>query len=322
MRLCVLAAFIAAGLVAAQTPFHGCTVPTGTTTGLYANTTVAACAQQTACITAYTACLGTGTTLNCTRAVECVGARYECMNAAAANTTGCPALTNLYLSIMQVSAGDLWNSSAAYKSCAASACHALNETFSGLGTNCTIDNSLLCKSPVVFVATLLFSGNFTAILANSVQREAFAKAIAHDLSVALKIVGIYVSRMYIAGAKRQAAQTLVVEVQVPGVSSKNAAFQAAFTAVAANPSQFLTTASATYTAATGQTLTVLKVGAGTGSTAFSSIPVPTTAKPATSAPPSPPPTPAPFTNPTTTTSGAVAQSVLAVAVAVLAAMLF
>jgi hypothetical protein len=331
MRFAVLTALIAVTLASAQTPRSaGCTNATGTT-GLFANST-SPCAQQTACEASFNTCIGTGTAANCTLAALCIGARVSCLNAAAANTTGCVGLNGVQLSLLKVAAGtQLFNESDAYMSCAATACRWLNSTFSGAGTNCTLDFDTLCVSPVVAVATILFRGNFTAILADPVKRAAFADAIGRDMSRALR-VKCRVRRMFIAGTRRQAQQTLVVEIEAPGVAANNAAFKSAFDAVAANPGAFLTEASASYTSLTGQTLTILKIGTGSSSAAFSSIPVPTTARPATSAPTTsaPPPTPAsnttraPTVAPTTSTSsGSLARSLAAAAmVAVISALLF
>lgn len=330
MRFAVLTALIAVTLASAQTPRSaGCTNATGTA-GLFANAT-SPCAQQTACEASFNTCIGTGTVANCTLATMCIGARFVCLNAAAANTTGCVGLNGVHMSLLKVAAGDqLFNESDAYKSCAATACRWLNSTFSGAGTNCTLSLDTLCGSPVVAVATLLFRGNFTAILADPVKRQAFADAIARDLSRALRVL-VRIRRMFIAGTRRQAQQTLVVEVEAPGVSANNAAFKTAFAAVAANPSAFLTEASASYTALTGETLTVLKIGTGSSSAAFSSIPVPTTARPATTTttttsqapPPTPETTRAPTVAPSSTSSGSIARSLAAAAlVAVLSALLF
>jgi hypothetical protein len=331
MRFAVLTALIAVTLASAQTPRSaGCTNATGSA-GLFANTT-SPCAQQTACETSYNTCIGTSNVANCTLAALCIGARITCLNAAAANTTGCVGLNGVHVSLLKVAAGDqLFNESDAYKSCAATACRWLNSTFSGAGTNCTLSFDTLCSSPVVAVATLLFRGNFTAILADPVKRQAFADAIGRDLSRALRVL-VRIRRMFIAGTRRQAQQTLVVEVEAPGVSANNAAFKTAFAAVAANPSAFLTEASASYTALTGETLTVLKIGTGSSSAAFSSIPVPTTARPATTTTTTtsqaPPPTPATTRAPTvapgtSTSSGSLARSLAAAAVvAVISALLF
>lgn len=330
MRFAVLTALIAVTLASAQTPrTAGCTNATGTA-GLFANTT-SPCAQQTACEASFNTCIGTSTVANCTLAALCIGARVSCLNAAAANTTGCGGLNGVQLSLLKVASGQqLFNESDAYKSCAATACRWLNSTFSGAGTNCTLDFDHLCVSPVVAVATLLFRGNFTAILADPVKRQAFADAIGRDLSRALRVL-VRIRRMFIAGTRRQAQQTLVVEVEAPGVSANNAAFKAAFDAVAANPGAFLTEASASYTALTGQTLTILKIGTGSSSAAFSSIPIPTTARPATTTTTTsqaPPPTPATTRAPTvapgtSTSSGSLARSLAAAAmVAVISALLF
>lgn len=322
MRLCVLAA-IAVSLVAAQTPKSaGCTNATGTN-GLFENTT-APCAQQTQCTTAYNTCISQSTTLNCTLAQGCIAARMACLFAASDNTTGCTGLAAVKLSLMTVASGKAtFNTTDAYNSCKATACKWLNGTFNGQGTNCTLDYGKLCGSPIAVVATLLFQGNFTAILADPAKRKAFADAIANDIARALRVDVVIIRRMFIAGSRRQATQTLVVEVEVPGVSASNAAFAAAFTALAANPGAFLTSASAVYTSLTGQTLTVLKIGTGTSSAAFSKIPVPTTARPATSAPstarpgsnttarPPTPPTPAPGSSSSSIMASAVAAIVVA-----------
>jgi hypothetical protein len=327
MRLCVLAA-IAVSLVAAQTPRSaGCTNATGVN-GLFENTTTP-CAQQTQCTTAYTTCISQGgNTVNCTLAQGCIAARMACLFAASDNTTGCTGLNQVKLSLLTVASGKAtFNNTDAFNSCKATACKWLNSTFSGAGTNCTLDYGKLCGSPIVVVATLLFQGNFTAILADPVKRKAFADAIAKDIAKALGVDVVVIRRMFIAGSRRQATQTLVVEVEVPGVSASNAAFAAAFAALAANPAAFLTSASAVYTSLTGQTLTILKIGTGTSSAAFSKIPVPTTARPATSAPT----TARPTTNSNTTarpathapgTSGSVMASAIAAIVVAATALLF
>jgi hypothetical protein len=232
------------------------------------------------------------------------------------------------MSLLNVASGkQLFNESDAYKSCAASACHWLNATFAGAGTNCSLNTENLCLSPVVAVATILFRGNFTAILADAAKRAAFADAIGRDMSRALRVL-CRVRRMFIAGTRRQAQQTLVVEIEAPGVSASNPAFKAAFDAVAANPGAFLTEASASYASLTGGTLTILRIGTGGSSTAFSSIPIPTTARPATTNSSVPPPTPettrAPVVAPgSSSTSGSLARSLAAAAlVAIVSALLF
>ena len=326
MRLCVLAA-IAVSLVAAQTPKSaGCTNATGSN-GLFENTT-APCAQQTHCTTAYTTCISQSTTLNCTLAQGCIAARMACLMAASDNTTGCTGLAAVKLSLMTVASGKAnFNTTDAFNSCKATACKWLNSTFAGQGTNCTLDYGKLCGSPIAVVATLLFQGNFTAILADPVKRKQFADAIANDIVRALRVDVVIIRRMFIAGSRRQALQTLVVEVEVPGVSASNAAFAAAFTALAANPGSFLTSASAVYTSLTGQTLTVLKIGTGSSSAAFSKIPVPTTARPATAVPSTArpsgnttarPPTPAPGSS----SSASVMASAIAAIVVAATALLF
>ena len=326
MRLCVLAA-IAVSLVAAQTPKSaGCTNATGSN-GLFENTT-APCAQQTHCTTAYTTCISQSTTLNCTLAQGCIAARMACLMAASDNTTGCTGLAAVKLSLMTVASGKAnFNTTDAFNSCKATACKWLNSTFAGQGTNCTLDYGKLCGSPIAVVATLLFQGNFTAILADPVKRKQFADAIANDIARALRVDVVIIRRMFIAGSRRQALQTLVVEVEVPGVSASNAAFAAAFTALAANPGSFLTSASAVYTSLTGQTLTVLKIGTGSSSAAFSKIPVPTTARPATAVPSTArpsgnttarPPTPAPGSS----SSASVMASAIAAIVVAATALLF
>jgi hypothetical protein len=300
-RLCVLAAVLVASIASAATPFaDGCQSQSDTGRTVYANKTTGCTAVNT-CSTNYAACLPTSqTTVNCTRANECVGKFLMCLNGAV-DSTGCgTVLADLKLSLLSVTNGERYNLSAAYKSCVATSCALVNESFIGGGANCTLDVTTLCVSPVNFIATLLLRGAFSAILADSTKRSKFEAALLADLFRALKIALITIRRMYIAGSKRQALQTLVVEVQVPGVSANNAAFSAAFTALKNSGSSWATSANAVYKAETGQDLVVLGVGAGGASSAFSSIPIPTTASP---------PTPAPTTrSPTASTTGSPATT--------------
>jgi hypothetical protein len=284
-RLCVLAAVLVASIASAATPFtDGCQSQSDTGRTVYANKTTGCTAVNT-CSTNYAACLPTSeTTVNCTRANECIGKFLTCLNGAV-DSTGCgTVLADLKLSLLSVTNGERYNLSAAYKSCVATSCALVNESYSGGGANCTLDVTTLCVSPVNFIATLLLRGSFTAILADAGKRSRFEAALVSDLIRALNIDRITIRRMYIAGSKRQALQTLVVEVQVPGVSANNAAFAAAFTALKNSGSSWATSANAVYRAETGQDLVVLGVGAGGASSAFSSIPIPTTASPSTAAP--------------------------------------
>jgi hypothetical protein len=157
----------------------------------------------------------------------------------------------------------------------------LNDTFSGAGGGCPLNYQALCPSPIAVVATALFQGNFTAILNDPAKRKEFADAVALDVARAVRIEEVGIRRMSIAGSRRQARQTLIVEIAIPGVSANNAAFATAFAAFAANPAAALSSVSAAYSRFTGQTLTILRIGIGGGASAFSLIPVPTTGRPAT-----------------------------------------
>jgi hypothetical protein len=331
LRVCAVAV-IAACLVAAQ-PRLGCPALSGSS-ALFTNTS-STCAQETACTNEWTTCIAKNTT-SCENAAICIATRFACLFTAAANTTGCRQLNNVQLALLRVSSGSQrFNASDAGLSCAASACRWLNESLAGnRGQNCSLDYDALCQSPIFAVATIVFRGNFSAILADPVKREALANAIRADFARALKLViaQIRIRRLYIVGSRRQATQTLVAEVEVAGVSANNADFATTIAAIKANPGSFFTSTSSAYSSLNpGQTLEVTGVGVGTASAAFSSgIPTGTTAAPTTrasnttaapagttSAPSST--TRAPTASTTTTSGSGITSAVLAVvAAAVLA----
>jgi hypothetical protein len=234
MRFAVLSALIAVTLASAQTPRSvGCPLAVGTS-GLFANTT-SPCAQQTACETGFDNCLWNSALKNCTLASMCVGARIECMMAAAANTSGCVGLNGLHTSLLKVAAGDQqFSESDAYKSCAATACLWLNSSYLGFGTNCALNFGTLCPSPIFAVVSLLFRGNFTS----PVTRQSFAGAVALDMSRAFALP-TRTRRVFIAGARRQSEQTIAVEIEVVGTSNNNAAFKTIVGRVAADAGWYL-----------------------------------------------------------------------------------
>lgn len=336
LRICA-AAIVAACLVAAQdVPRLGCPTLSGST-ALFTNTS-STCTQATACGTDFTTCVAKNTT-SCENAVACIATRFTCLFTAAANTTGCRQLNNLQLSLLRVSAGsDRFNTSDAGASCHASACRWLNESLSSnLGRNCTIDYDALCQSPIFAVATIVFRGNFSAILADPVKREALANAIRRDFAKALKLVlaQIRIRKLYIVGSRRQAAQTLVAEVEVAGVSANNADFATTIAAIKANPSGFFSQTSSAYSSLNpGQTLQITGVGVGGASAAFSGgIPTGTTAAPATTTRASnstaapttagttaAPTTRAPSASTTTTSGSGITSAVLAVVAAAMLAV--
>jgi hypothetical protein len=292
-------------------------------TGLFANTTNP-CAQQTACETAFNTCMGNSTVANCTLASICIGARTACLIGAAANVSGCVGLNGLHSSVLKLdSETEIYSSSDAYRSCAATTCGWLRDTFSGAGIDCPLVYDSLCPFRPVAVVTLLLRGNFTAIVSDTVKRQAFGDAIARDFLIfGIRAwtnldVAVRVRRMFVSGTRRQQSeQTLVVETEVSGVSPKNTALRYSIAVLAGNRNVTRWEISKLYTNFTGQTLSFLNIAVGTSSTAFSASPVnvttanpvPTTANPATTRAP----TMGPST--TSTSSGSIAGPLTAAAV--------
>jgi hypothetical protein len=335
MRFSVLAVLLFAGAALGSTT-DSCGAAMGTQK-LYANTTGTICTAASTCYTTYCTCLGathssglmctTPTTKpSCATATKCVTDVMTCLNKASGDMT-CSNLKDLHLSILSLESGlKLYNESMAYYACRYRSCSLINET----AGNCTISYDSVCVAPVIFRGTLLLKGNFTAILASPEQRELLAKAIEKDLIKTLGFVDVFVNRLYAYGTpenlrppfrtrapatrRRQGDQALVIEYEVPGVSSKNTNFNSKLAVVAANGNWLVEAKSEYSTLTGGQTLTFLGASEGTGSGAFSSGKLNSLVGSLTPAPV--PVTPSP-------TSGAAMQSLLAAAVvALLSAMLF
>jgi hypothetical protein len=280
---------------------------TGNSTGVYGNSP-RPCPAQLSCEMGYSTCLGTSAAVNCTLAAQCIAERMSCFNTAASDVVSCVGLNQLQLAQVAVASGQvMFNMTDVFKSCLATSCHLLNSSSSGLGSNCTLNYQTLCPSPVNTAVTLLLQGPFLPILVDSSQRAAFSNALGADLTNAFRIVTT-VNRLFIAGSRRQAQQSVVAEVEVEGVSASYAPFRAAFGAVAGAPNEFLPHASALFMSFTGQPMTVLKIGIGSSSSAFSYPGDSTVAPPVTSIPtPGPVATPQPPTStsqPNTTTTTA------------------
>ena len=260
MRLCFLAV-IAAGLAAAgytatdcpETPSHGC---------FYTNAS-AACAAAAECDTERANCIGTSSAPDCVATAVCVGKWIKCINKASDDTTACPGLKNLHMSLLGINSGTAYNVSTAYTSCKACACQVLNST----AGNCALDYDVLCQPPVQFRGTLLFRGMWKAILASQSGKSDLMDNFAKDLKFILRVF-VKVLNAFIHGSSRRQTGTdsLVVEFVAPGVNDKNPALKERLEILAGKPS--FPSVAAQCRNATGEDFTFLGFSAGIGSSAF------------------------------------------------------
>ena len=244
----------------------------------------------------------------------------KCMNDAANNATNnCTYLKDLHMSLLQVSAGTLYNESAAYSACVARGCYMLNMSTSD---NCTLDATVkksLCASPVSFKGEMrLRSSGWTAVIAAAAAtvREALRGDLAKALRIALDALQITDMRVLAVSRRRRqdAQEDLVVGFTAEGVSANNQAFAAALAAAAANTDWLVATVAA-YRAAGGTgTFAVLGLGASTpGVTLGPGTPVPPTTTPTTGTTADPNAT----TTGTTTSGVALTSCVVAAVLALL-----
>jgi hypothetical protein len=221
-----------AQLTAAQSsPISGCSLPS---TYLYEKPT-SNCTAFTNCDSDFCSCIGgstggsgsTGcqfsTNLTCDKASSCIGVYVKCLNAASGRNS-CGPLSALHASLLSVEAGNLYNSSTAYKSCVYLSCLYLNATLAN-GTDCQATgsrlNNQLCVPTVSYRATLKVKGDgFTGILASPGAEDSFKNAFSTDLQNLILIDLITVWSVK-ATVTRRAQDYANVDFEVRGASASN-----------------------------------------------------------------------------------------------------
>jgi hypothetical protein len=247
LRLCLFAAILAVGIQMAAGQGSVQTCPS-VSNAVYSYTNIT---SQANCTTTLCTCLG-GTRSgsqctfksypNCSTITTCTTQFITCSNNLTDNTL-------LYMSVVSINAGSLYNQSLAYAACQNYACNVWN--FSNTNASCAIAYSSVCVSPAIFIGTLVISGNWTAIVANATALAITQAALAKDLSAVLGFPATIISAV---------AGSLIVTFSVP-CSGNNAALQAGLAAAKAGTSWLANTQSAFTSLGGVGTLTVLGIGA-------------------------------------------------------------
>jgi len=228
---------------------------------------------------------------NCTTIQSCSTTFVTCSNNLTDNTL-------LYMSIVSINAGSLYNQSLAYGACQNYACNIWN--FSNTNASCAVAYSTVCVSPAIFIGTLVISGNWTAIVQNATALALTQVALAKDLTAVLGFPATIIS---------STAGSLIVTFSVP-CSGNNAALKAGL-ALAGSSTAWLASTQAAYTANGGVgTLSVIGIGAqGSGVPGAPGSPTPAPVSGPTGSTPSP----------SSATTATIAQLLVAAAALVLLA---
>jgi hypothetical protein len=201
---------------------------------------------------------GNSSSISCATKITCQKTYISCVQSAAA-TKGCK--SNLQIAIVNVYATGVYTSSNVEKACQSASCNSLLNN----GNNCNFTYSDICflngvgtntLSPSVakFLAKIVFAGDFTLIINVLTNYLKFVEAFNTDATIKFEVQCNVTSITSGSG----------VVLFTANAASGDAAF-AAKLAAAASSTTWLTNTQDAFTAAGGGSLSILSIGAASGS---------------------------------------------------------
>ena len=238
----------------------------------YSNTSINSCPVAVSCQSGYCTCIGStrisnttcaAGTSNCTLATQCIGLLTACLNEVAdKQSAACPGLADLHMGLLAAESAGQWNTSATYSVCVYRTCVLLNMT----AGNCMVNGAMLCPSPIKFVGTALFYGNF-ANVDLAVARGNIERDLAAFLGIPVRVLRLFLQALN----RRQGGQSvLVIEFEVIGVNARNTALGTKLNHLRNSGGIAFNSFIEQYRAANNGALPIfIGVSAGVGSAAFS-----------------------------------------------------
>jgi hypothetical protein len=193
----------------------------------------------------------------CSEVGSCIQRRIACLNAAATNSSQCTMALTIRFEMLGLAAGSstYYPSSTLYLACKVASGVWLNE--SSLG-QCDPQDYLTeaCRAPVSTNISISFQGTFS-FLSQQESKQRFFAALTTDLTKVFTPAKVSLTRVFVAGRRRQALQTLIAQANLDGVSSLSSAFLQRYSAIALNPQAYFSLVSSAYNQLTGGGLLVV-----------------------------------------------------------------